>query len=175
MSCILRFNAANEIAPRTTPTTFLSPLCTNAAPVCLDLLPPGSAPRTDIANWVDSTPKELLRPSLCPQYVIYLNKTTDWFPPALVLPPVLSIIDNGIVIKRLKGKYRHLVSKWEKTKQKLIAARTLMGLNFKPWQKDGDRCYSVRIDKGYRAHLKHEGNGHWTTYILGSHQEMGHG
>ena len=35
---MLRFSAVSDIAPRTTPTTFISPLCTNAAPVCLDFL-----------------------------------------------------------------------------------------------------------------------------------------
>ena len=77
--------------------------------------------------------------------------------------------------KRLSGKYRNLGSKWNGTKSKLLVDRTLRGLNFKPWPKDGKGAYSVKIDDGFRAHLRHQGQGNWLAYILGSHKELGHG
>lgn len=141
----------------------------------LELRPPGSSPRLDIAHWVDASPKDLLRSSLCPQYVVYPNKLSDWLDPALVLPPVSSIAESDEVQKRLSGKYRNLGAKWDGTKAKLLADRTLRGLNFKPWPKDGKDVYSVRIDDGFRAHLRHQGQGSWLAYILGPHKELGHG
>jgi hypothetical protein len=141
----------------------------------LELKPPGSLPRLDVPQWVDVSPKELLRSSLCPQYVIYPRRVSDWLDPALVLPPVSSISESSEVLKRLSGKYRNLTSKWDGTKAKLLTERTLRGLNFKPWPKDGRDTYSVKVDDGFRAHLRHEGQGRWIAYILGSHKELGHG
>lgn len=141
----------------------------------LDLLPPGSLPRLDVAQWVDASPKDLLRSSLCPEYVVYPTKLSDWLDPALILPPVASITESAEVQKRLSGPYRNLGNKWDRTKAKLFADRTLRGLNFKPWPKDGKDTYSVRIDDGFRAHLRHQGQGSWLAYILGPHKELGHG
>jgi hypothetical protein len=141
----------------------------------LDFKSPGSLPRLDVAQWVDASPKDLLRTSLCPQYVVYPAKISDWLDPALVLPPVSTIVENDDVQKRLSGKYRNLEGKWNGTKSKLLVDRTLRGLNFKPWPKDGKGAYSVKIDDGFRAHLRHVGQGNWIAYILGSHKELGHG
>lgn len=141
----------------------------------IDLKPPGSAPRMDIAQWVDATPADLLRPSLCPQYVIYNANLSNWIDPALILPPVIAISENEEVKKRLNGKYRSLESKWNNTKNKLLTERTLNGLGFKPWPKDGKGAYSVKVDGGFRAHLRNLGAGNWLAYIIGSHKELGHG
>lgn len=141
----------------------------------LNFRPPGSLPRLDIAHWVDASPKDLQRESLCPQYVVDPTNISDWLDPALVLPPVASIAESDEVQKRLSGKYRNLESKWNDTKSKLLIDRTLRGLNLKPWPKDGKGAYSVRVDNGFRAHLRHEGQGNWLAYILGSHKELGHG
>lgn len=141
----------------------------------LDLRPPGSLPRLDIAHWVDASPKDLLRSSLCPQYVVCPASISGWLDPALVLPPVASITESDEVQKLLSGKYRNLKSKWNRTKSRLLVDRTLRGLNFKPWPKDGKDAYSVKIDDGFRAHLRHQGQGNWLAYILGSHKELGHG
>jgi hypothetical protein len=141
----------------------------------LELRPPGSLPRLDVAQWVDASPKDLLRSSLCPQYVVYPAKISDWLDPALVLPLVSTITESEEVKKRLSGKYRNLETKWNSTKSKLRGERTLRGLNFKPWPKDGKGAYSVKIDDGFRAHLRHQGQGNWLAYNLGSHKELGHG
>jgi hypothetical protein len=116
-----------------------------------------------------------MRSSLCPQYIARPYNLTHWLDPAWVPPPVRYITDDESVIDLIKRKYRNIAVKWESTKGKLIEERTRRGLNFKPWPKDGRDCYSVRIDHGYRAHLKHKGQGSWHAYILGTHEELGHG
>ena len=141
----------------------------------LDLQPPGCKPRVDVASWVDATPKDFLRKSLCPQYVIFPRKLENWINPAWVPPPVKKIVDGDALKKLLSSKYATLSLKWEETKRKLLENRTLRGLNFKPWPKEGKDIYSVRVDDKFRAHLQHQGQGMWLAYILGPHKKMGHG
>jgi hypothetical protein len=151
----------------------------------LDLEPPGTRcrRRTDIPQWADAAPSDLIYPGEsscfmkghCPQYIISPKNITDWLNPALVLPPVNSIVDAASVKKVLKGKYRNLEKKWQKTKNKLKKNRLGNGLNLKPWKKDGKDAYSVKIDYGNRAHLRHMGHGDWMTYTLGNHKDLGHG
>lgn len=133
------------------------------------------ARRYDLAQWVEAVPQSYLRPSLCPEYVVYPSASSHWLSPALVLPSVTQVDDGHEVIKRLKSRYAHLGNAWHRTKQKLLEAPQLHGLNLKPWPKDGPNSYSVKVDEGNRAHLKHEGSGRWTAYIIGSHKELGHG
>ncbi len=135
------------------------------------------AARTDLAHWVEATPQGLLRASLCPEYFVIPANLQTWLPPSLVLPPVMSIADGDEVLKRLTKKYQNLKERWEKTKEKLIENRLSHGLNFKPWPLDKSvkNAYSVRVDDGFRAHLKPEGGGHWVAYDLGPHKELGHG
>ena len=127
------------------------------ASTVVDQKPPGIAVRKDLAHWVDATPIGFRRASLCPEYVVYLNKLSSWISPALVLPPVKDVQDGKEVEKVLRGRFAHLRSRWEQTKSKLLENRLLHGLNFKPWPKDGPERYSVRIDDNFRAHLKHMG------------------
>ena len=145
------------------------------ASTVVDQKPPGIAVRKDLAHWVEATPMGLRRASLCPEYVVHLDKLWSWISPALVLPPVKDVIDGRDVLKVLRGRFSHLRSRWEQTKSKLLENRLLHGLNFKPWPKDGPEHYSVRIDDNFRAHLKHLGAGHWDAYILGPHKTLGHG
>jgi hypothetical protein len=133
------------------------------------------AQRGDLAHWVEATPPNLLRPSLCPEYFVRPASLGRWLPSALVLPPVSIVIDGDEVAKRLSSRLAHMKGQWERTKQKLIESRLLRGLNFKPWPNDGRDCYSVRVDDNFRAHLRHEGGGRWIAYILGPHKELGHG
>lgn len=138
-------------------------------------LPPGSPGRMDLAHWVDATPTGLTRLSLCPEYVVFPARLTSWLDPALVPPPVNQVDDGDEVVKVLSTRYAQLRGQWETTKRKLLENRLLRGLNFKPWSKDGPGRYSVRVDENFRAHLKHEGNGHWTAYKFGPHTRLGHG
>jgi len=141
----------------------------------VDQKPPGQILRDDLCHWVESTPPGLLRNSLCPEYVVYPQDLSRWVPPALVLPPVKSVEDGEEILKMFKRRFRHLQSKWEHTKAKLLENRLNNGLNFKPWPEDGPDSYSVRIEKNFRAHLRHLGGGQWVAYLLGSHRDMGHG
>lgn len=141
----------------------------------VDLKPPGTSFRNDLAHWVEATPSGLLRASLCPEYVIYPQKLSNWVSPALVLPPVNVVNDGQDVVKLLQGRLAHLQTKWTQTKTKLLENRLLNGLNFKPWPKDGPERYSVRVDDNFRAHLQHLGAGQWLAYVLGPHKKLGHG
>jgi hypothetical protein len=141
----------------------------------VNLQPPGCRPRYDLAPWVDATPKDLLRKSLCPEYVIFPTRLEAWLSPAWVPPPVTQIIDDTKVKELLESKFSQLATKWEATKQKLLQNRTLRGLNFKQWPKEGKGVYSVKIDDGFRAHLRHQGQGCWLAFKLGPHTQMGHG
>jgi hypothetical protein len=157
---------------------FLEPrldLASEWAATVVDLKPPRTAFRRDLAHWVEATPTGLLRPSLCPEYVIYPRDLSNWISPALVLPPVNSVQDGDDVTKILRGRLAHLQSKWNQTKTKLLENRLLHGLNFKPWPKDGPERYSVRVDDNFRAHLHHLGTGRWIAYTLGPHKQLGHG
>jgi hypothetical protein len=145
------------------------------ASIVVDGTPSGSTPRCDLAAWVVNTPKEFMRPSLCPEYVVFPKRLEHWIDPVCILPPVKVIEDDQKVIKLLNGKLQNLRQPWEETKRKLLDAKELRGLNFKPWSTDGKSAYSVRVDHGNRAHLRNQGNGHWLTYLIGSHKELGHG
>ena len=157
---------------------FLEPrldLAAEWAGTVVDLKPPGTAFRKELAHWIESTPSSLLRASLCPEYVIYPHKLSNWVSPALILPPVNSVSDGQGVVKLLQGRFAHIQTKWTHTKTKLLKNRLLNGLDFKPWPKDGPERYSVRVDDNFRAHLQHLGAGKWLAYVLGPHKKLGHG
>ena len=142
----------------------------------VDLMPPYSPPRVDIISWVGTIPKDLLRPALCPEHVIYPQKLSSWIDPAWVPPPVTTITESPKVIKKLQDpKESMLAKKWATTKPRLIEDRFSNGLGFKPWPKEGPNIYSVKLDAGFRAHLENLGSGHWAAIKIGNHKEMGHG
>lgn len=136
---------------------------------------PGNSGRADLAPRVEASPTCLLRYSLCPVYVVYPSKLSSWISPTLVPPPVRRVDDGSEVVKALNSRFAHLNEQWEKTKTKLLENRLLRGLNFKPWPKGGPTCYSVRVDDNFRAHLRHDGGGAWTSYEFGPHTKLGHG
>jgi hypothetical protein len=63
---------------------------------------------------------------------------------------------------------------WTRTKDRLHHAIT-PGADFKKWPPGGHDCYSVRINDGYRAHLRRRGHDDWLAVAIGSHSQMGHG
>jgi hypothetical protein len=145
------------------------------AAITVDFARPGTSKRWDLAHWVESAPRGLMRASLCPEYVIYPDKLSGWFSLAEVLPPVKAILDSAPLTKLFASRFGHLETQWERTKAKLLENRLLAGLNFKRWPPDGSGAYSVRIDRNFRAHLRHEGEGQWVAYAFGPHGQMGHG
>jgi hypothetical protein len=140
----------------------------------VDAQPPRCPPRNDLAPWVTSTPKEFLRQSVCPEWVIYPRSLSNWINPACITPPVKEVSEGDKFLKVINGKLRSLQRPWEKTKSHLLINKDLPGLNFKPWKKDGPRRYSVKIDDGNRAHLENCGDGKWLAYAIGSHTDLGH-
>lgn len=141
----------------------------------VDSVQPGTGTRSDLAHWVEAAPKNLMRTSLCPEYVVRPVSLAAWLNPALVVPPVKQVDDEEEVAKRLESRYASLREAWQRTKTKLLENRLLRGLNFKPWPKDGPNAYSVRVNDNMRAHLRHRGAGAWSAYIIGPHKELGHG
>ena len=145
------------------------------AGVTVDFAKPGTAYRHDLAHLVEAQPKALLRPSLCPEYIIYPSNFSRWFSPNKSIPPVKTI-DDADVKKLISSKYKSLAEAWESTKTRILEDRTRFGLNFKRWRGDHKKnTYSVRVDSSFRAHLRHEGGGNWVAYGLGPHTAMGHG
>jgi len=60
-------------------------------------------------------------------------------------------------------------------KRKLASTTTLRGLDFKRWPPRGNDWYSVRLDRGVRAHLRNDRGGEaWFAEEVGSHDVMGH-
>lgn len=139
------------------------------------LKPPGMHMRQDLAGWVEATPDDFMRPSLCPEHIVRPVSLLSWIPKVFVLPSVLDIRDGDDMQKALNGNYAQLREPWEETKRKLKADRHLRGLDFKPWRRDGQGAYSVRVNDKFRAHLRHDCGGAWTAYRIGNHKEMGHG
>ena len=76
-------------------------------------------------------------------------------------------------VKSLK-RFHQLKQKWEATKVKLFREPGMNGTDFKEWEA---RCFSVRVDKNFRAHLKprNDFSGVWEALDIGDHKSMGHG
>jgi len=141
----------------------------------VDLNMHSSAGRMDLAHWVEASPEGLTRKSMCPEYVVTPARLDAWWPAARVPPPINAITDDAALTKVFtKSKDASLAGKWAVTKDKLLTDRFALGLDFKPWPKEA-LAWSVRVDKGFRAHLSHEGHGQWRAYKIGSHDVMGHG
>jgi hypothetical protein len=127
----------------------------------------------NITPWVNVIPANFKKKSACPVYIVNVKNSNDWFDSALLIPDVKNINVEEILDKLQKN--NNLKTKWDNTKKKLIAMPTLRGLNFKPWTKEGPDVWSVKVDKGFRAHLRNVKKGEWFAYKIGAHTEMGHG
>lgn len=143
----------------------------------LDQMKTASGPSEELGHWLDTAARRLPK---CPEYVVLAANVKQWIDPFGYKPPLVTIIDGQDVVKRLSGtKYRNLKTPWEETKRKLLQSgdEVLGSLDFKRWKSDKKfpNAYSVRVDKSNRAHLNPEGKGVWTAYIIGSHQDLGHG
>jgi hypothetical protein len=130
------------------------------------------ARRYDQAPFVSEVPLFLRQ---CPEFVVFTTRRITQVRPALQIPKVRNVTDGTPVVKYLKAK-SSLRSRWRNTKQKLCRNPTTKGLNFKPWDQSKDE-WSVRIDKGYRAHIRqiHAASAVWQAVKIGTHDEMGHG
>jgi len=104
------------------------------------------------------------------EYLVSGIDISNLFSKVLNIPVIKDIQDTMIILDN-----QILKTKWEQTKAKLLKCPALRGLNFKPWPKIPG-TWSVRIDRGYRAHLRpvNEANGIWKVVKIGSHDQMGH-
>jgi hypothetical protein len=71
---------------------------------------------------------------------------------------------------------RYASKKWDKARRLLSQSTSVPGLDFKPWPPGGKDCFSVRVDKTLRAHLRFDPKAsRWLADAIGFHGEMGHG
>lgn len=136
----------------------------------LDLTP--SARRHDQEWWVARIAPTLME---CPEHLIFTATRSPKVRPSLSIPSVKKVLDTKDVTKYLKNK-PSLRNKLKATKKKLCSNPSAIGLNFKPWD-DSHREWSVKIDKGKRAHLFQidANNAIWEVIKIGTHKETGHG
>lgn len=117
--------------------------------------------------------------SRCPVFILddhnllgLLGITLDFFQSI----PLLTETDG--FKNELEKLARPIRAKWEKCKRILAEENSthLKGLDFKRWKPGGPDCYSVRVDRKYRAHLRY-GRDHksWLATEIGDHKSMGHG
>jgi len=139
----------------------------------VDAQPPRCHPRSDLAPWVTSAPKEFMWRKLCPEWVISPAGLSTWIDPTFITEQVKEIEEDKKFLKTLT-KLHSLRKPWDKTKEKLFENKNLPSLNFKPWSKAGPRCYSVKVSEGDRAHLQKLGGGKWLDLEIGSHTDLGH-
>lgn len=126
----------------------------------------GKGGSSHLANWANEMPSKFSY--RVPEYIIPHVCPSDFVSKALIIPKVDEIDDS----KLASGLPSELKRKWERTKDKLLSCPALRGLNFKPWKPPG--VWSVRVDKGYRAHLEYSSEGKWKAIEIGTHDKMGH-
>lgn len=127
-----------------------------------------------LATWMRNFQKNLAS-RWVPEYVICGASVSLLFPAVQIFPVVARVVESEEVQKTLKKHGSDLARKWEKTKQKLAVCPSLGGLDFKQWPPI-QRAWSVRVDRGYRAHLipMPTNPGEWEAIEIGSHDALGH-
>ncbi len=79
-------------------------------------------------------------------------------------------------LKSMNKLPRYATKKWSKARLLLSQSTSVPGLDFKPWPPGGKDCFSVRVDKTLRAHLRFDPKAsRWLADAIGFHGEMGHG
>jgi hypothetical protein len=114
----------------------------------------------------------------CPIHILHDEHRLGIDPLALGLfRQVCAIQETSSFQRRFEGLPKQIRDKWAKTKEKIGQTTALPGLDFKPWRDEREgRVYSVRVDKGYRAHLRYAGQPpSWSAIEIGTHKELGHG
>ncbi len=111
---------------------------------------------------------------LCP---VILDEDLGFLRTSGIIPQFISAIpsiyETDKFRKLLSKKGLQLEKKWNITKQKLTISTSSAGLDFKPWTKLGDNCFSVRVDINHRAHIRLR-HGQFIAEEIGDHDEMGH-
>ena len=111
----------------------------------------GGPPRYDQTLWNGNIgllkPRKLVHP---PEHLIVECDLGALIPSHWTWPKITHIEESKKFVKSLK-RFHQLKQKWEATKVKLFREPGMNGLDFKEWEA---RCFSVRVDKNFRAHLK---------------------
>jgi len=119
-------------------------------------------------------PYELVR---CPTHVLLDQARYELGDlPLFLINSVPSLRESRQFEKQLDRLPESVRDKWPNACRKLRASVATPGLDFKPWPKGGQGCFSVRITRGVRAHLRFRAEDQsWIAEAIGSHTEMGHG
>ena len=88
---------------------------------------------------------------------------------------IIDIKESGGFVRALERLGPDASRFWNQAKRKLGHSTTLHGLDFKPWRAGGEGCFSVRLSRDLRAHLRQSSTGDWLAEAVGRHAEMGHG
>jgi len=84
--------------------------------------------------------------------------------------------ESAEFLKKLRKLPSYAQKKWDKTRNLLAHSTSTPGLDFKPWPPGGRDCFSVRVDRTLRAHLRFDSSlTRWFAESIGFHTEMGHG
>ncbi len=84
--------------------------------------------------------------------------------------------ESDAFLRKLGKLPAHARKKWDKTRRLLAQSTNVPGLDFKPWAPGGKDCFSVRVDRTLRAHLRFDAAvPKWMADSIGFHTEMGHG
>lgn len=132
-----------------------------------------SAARADhLARLIGLNPRSSCTKSDVPRYLIGGVSYSKLISPARFIPKVQEIRESDKFKSTIQGDHKKL---WVNTKEKLIAASSLPGLDFKFW--DEPDVWSVRANNNFRAHLSaiSKSNGIWEAVAFGNHKDMGHG
>lgn len=114
----------------------------------------------------------------CPIHLIHDERRFGL--PAIYLDLILKVAyieETESFIKRLNKLSKEIQAAWKKIKDLLQKTTLANGLDFKMWERRKDMdIYSVRLNKGFRAHLGYQKHDHsWLALEVGGHKEMGHG
>ncbi len=96
--------------------------------------------------------------------------------PFHLIMSVQAMTESNAFLKRLQRLPASVRTKWEKTRRLLAESVGFAGLDFKPWPPGGQGCFSVRVDRSIRAHLRFaSAEQSWIAESIGAHDELGHG
>jgi hypothetical protein len=115
----------------------------------------------------------------CPIHLIDDSRRYALPPIELELFREIDEIEETATFRRdLAALPRELRSAWDRVKARLRSTTRASGMDFKQWSREepGATVYSVRLNKGYRAHLRYDKTRRsWSAIAVGDHAAMGHG
>ena len=125
-----------------------------------------------LARLIGLNPRGTCTKTDVPRHLIGGVRYSTLISPARFIPKVQEIRESDKFKSSIQGDHKKL---WTNTKEKLVAASSLPGLDFKFW--DAPDVWSVRANDNFRAHLSaiSKTNGIWEAVAFGNHKEMGHG